>query len=137
MVAFLTDGDLLRPEHRSAEGFARHVATTAHVGPLVAGHPDHLAVVAAGSAHLDRPVGAGWIAVGDAAASFDPLSSQGLLTAVLMGRAAAEAAIDPAGVADFETRYRAIVDEHRAQQRATYALEQRWPDAPFWRRRHR
>ena len=137
VVAFLTDGDLLRPEHRSAEGFAGHVAETAHIGPLVEGRPDHLVVVAAGSAHLDRPIGAGWIAAGDAAASFDPLSSQGLLTAVLMGRAAAEAAIDPPRAADFERRYRAIVDDHQAQQRATYALEQRWPDAPFWRRRTR
>src|SRR5262249_26453424 len=35
-------------------------------------------VVAAMSSRLDRPSGRGWLAVGDAAMAFDPLSSQGL-----------------------------------------------------------
>ena len=50
-----------------------------------------------------RPSGAGWLAAGDAAASFDPLSSQGILTAVLMGREAARHVDDPAAHA---ARYR-------------------------------
>ncbi len=131
VVAFLTDGDLLAAELRTAAGFDLGVRRTSHVTGLVGpGPPAHLVVVAAGTAHLDRPIGDGWVAVGDAAACFDPLSSQGLLTAVLMGGAVAD---EPAAYAD---RYRTIVDRYRAEQRATYALEQRWPDAPFWRRRH-
>lgn len=129
VVAFLTDGDLLRPQHRSVDGFVDHVGMTHHISALVDGRPDHPRVVAAGTAHLDRPAGDGWIAVGDAAACFDPLSSQGILTAVLMGGVVAE---PPEAYA---ARYEAIIEQYLAQQRATYALEQRWPDAPFWRRR--
>jgi flavin-dependent dehydrogenase len=134
VVAFLTDGDLLEPELRSVAGFDRHVRRTVHVAAVVAdGAPTRPVVVAAGTAHLDSPVGTGWLAVGDAAASFDPLSSQGILTAVLMGREAARGVDDPGAYAD---RYRAIVARFEAERRATYQREQRWPDAPFWSRRH-
>jgi flavin-dependent dehydrogenase len=133
VVAFLTDGDLLAPGVRTAAGFDRHVRATLHVAALVGdGGPGAPLVVAAGTAHLDRVVGDGWVAAGDAAACFDPLSSQGILTAVLMGRAAADAISDPDA---YEARYRAIIDRFAAEQRATYQRERRWPDAPFWARR--
>lgn len=40
------------------------------------------ASVDASSARLDRAAGRGWLAVGDAAASFDPITSQGLVNAL-------------------------------------------------------
>ena len=87
----------------------------------------------AGTAHLDPPVGPGWLAAGDAAASFDPLSSQGILTAVLMGREAARHIDEPAAYA---ARYGEIVAAYERERRAMYGREQRWPAAPFWARRH-
>ena len=135
VVALLTDGDLLPAGIRDAERFAELVATTRHVASLVDGEPDPPTLVAANTAHLDRPVGDGWLAVGDAAACFDPLSSQGILTAVLMAGAVADGITDPDG---FVARYRAIVEQYRTERMAAYALEQRWPNSPFWsRRRHR
>ena len=50
-----------------------------------------------------------------------------------MGREVATHLDDPAVYAE---RYRTIVAEHEAQRGATYRREQRWPDAPFWARRH-
>ena len=91
-------------------------------------------VVAAGTAHLDPPCGDGWLAAGDAAASFDPLSSQGILTAVLMGAEVARGIDDTPA---FAARYQAIVAEYETQRLAIYRREERWPDAPFWARRHR
>ena len=134
VVALHTDGDLLPPGVRDAERFAELVATTRHVASVVGGQPGPPTLVAAGTAHLDRPAGEGWLAVGDAAACFDPLSSQGILTAVLMGGAVADGITEPDG---FVARYRAIVEHYRAERLATYALEQRWPNSPFWSRRHR
>lgn len=134
VVAFLTDGDLLDPALRTGSGFDRAARTTGHVAtllPLVA--PSDPVLVAAGTAHLEPPVGDGWLAAGDAAASFDPLSSQGILTAVLMGREAARCIESPEVFTD---RYAAIVADHEAQRRAIHRREARWPDAPFWRRRH-
>ena len=46
---------------------------------------------AAHSARLEHFHGAGWLAVGDAALAFDPLSSQGLLTALFTGMEAGNA----------------------------------------------
>ncbi len=147
VIAFFTDGDLVPPGLRSTDGFLRGLRDAA---PLVAGLVPGAAtaailvappeLVAAGTTHLVRPSGRGWLAAGDAAAAFDPLSSQGLLTAILMGRAAGDAAIsllvDPhAGTAVFDARYRTLVDRYLDEQRATYAVERRWSDAPFWSRR--
>jgi len=134
VTTFLTDGDLLDPELRSSAGFDRWLRRTEHISAEVGvGVPTRPLVLAAGTAHLDRPVGTGWLAAGDAAASFDPLSSQGILTAVLMGREAARTVDDPH---DYAGRYRTIIDRYLAEQRAMYRREQRWPDAPFWARRH-
>ena len=133
VVAFLTDGDLLAAELRTAVGFDRAARRTAHVGALLGdGRPTRPRLVAAASAHLERPVGPGWIASGDAAAAFDPLSSQGILTAVLMGREAATALDDPVG---YEARYREIIERFEAERLATYRREHRWPESPFWSRR--
>jgi len=135
VVAFLTDGDLLAAELRTCAGFDRHVHQTTHIAPLVgSAAPAAPLVVAAGTAHLEPPCGQGWLAAGDAAASFDPLSSQGILTAVLMGREAARCLDDPHAYA---ARYRAIIADNQVERHAIYQREQRWPTAPFWTRRHR
>ena len=83
----------------------------------------------------------GWLAVGDAALSFDPLSSQGLFNALFTGLAAAEAADSfLSGNSDSFAQYhqttQAIFHAYRTKLAATYNAEKRWPAAPFWRRRH-
>jgi flavin-dependent dehydrogenase len=135
VVAFLTDGDLLAAELRTSGGFDHRARHAFHVAALLGpGAPSPPLVVAADTARLDPPCGGGWLAAGDAAASFDPLSSQGILTAVLMGREAARHCDDPTGYA---ARYGDVITAYEAEQRATYRREQRWPAAPFWARRHR
>jgi len=135
VVAFLTDGDLLAAELRTSAGYHRHAHRTTHIAPLLgAAPPTAPLVVSAGTGHLEPPCGDGWLAAGDAAASFDPLSSQGILTAVLMGREAARCVDDPP---TYAARYRTIIAHYDAERLATYRLEQRWPTAPFWMRRHR
>jgi flavin-dependent dehydrogenase len=135
VVAFLTDGDLLPPAWRTGSGLDAAARRTTHIasllGPTLPGAP---LVVAAGTARLDPPCGDGWLAAGDAAASFDPLSSQGILTAVLMGAEVARGIDDTPA---FAARYQAIVAEYETQRLAIYRREERWPDAPFWARRHR
>jgi flavin-dependent dehydrogenase len=91
----------------------------------------------ASTACLDRVVGPGWAATGDAAVAFDPLSSQGLVTALVMGREAGRVAAGLIGATDYTAEYRSLLDEHLALQRAYYAMETRWPDSPFWERRQR
>jgi flavin-dependent dehydrogenase len=96
---------------------------------------------AAGGTALDPPAATDWIAVGDAALSFDPLASQGLFNALYTGLAAAEAidrnlAGDRTAFLEYTAelgRIRSVYADHLA---AWYGIERRWPDSIFWRRRH-
>lgn len=89
---------------------------------------------------LDVCTGWRWLAVGDAAVSFDPLSGQGLVQALRGGISAAYAIADSLTQQQAASaRYAAGIDaEVRAFLSARdhyYALEQRWPEERFWRRR--
>jgi L-Lysine epsilon oxidase N-terminal len=86
-------------------------------------------------AYLNRVAGPGWLATGDAAASFDPLSSQGLVTALVLGRAAGEAATAPGEPYGYAGAVERIVAQHLADRLAYYALEDRFSTSPFWARR--
>jgi flavin-dependent dehydrogenase len=90
------------------------------------------------TAEAEHLAGENWLAVGDAAMSFDPLSSQGLASAILMGAKAGEAIAGPnrdGAIAAWAEDYRMLFAEH-ADLRTYYArLERRWPHAVFWRRR--
>jgi flavin-dependent dehydrogenase len=137
VLAYLTDADLWR---RGGRDWHALLARTLHVGRC-AGQDAMMARPAAypaETARADRLTGEGWLAVGDAAASFDPLSSQGLATAILMGSRAGDAIAHPSRDAAIEAwaeAYAMLVAEH-ADLRTHYARqERRWPDAAFWQRR--
>lgn len=103
------------------------------------GRPLHVAL--APSAILSRVVGERWLAVGDAASACDPLLSQGIMTALHDGVAAARAitaCLAGAGEApllgyqeDVFARFR----QSLGLRHHLYGLERRWWQAPFWQRR--
>ncbi|SFR18653.1 FAD-dependent monooxygenase [Poseidonocella sedimentorum] len=97
----------------------------------------------AGNASLDHIAMEGFLAVGDAAQAYDPLSSQGLERAMtsggLAGHALAYALSNPqeprAYLAHYHQNLRQHWARHLRQHRSYYAMETRWPDHPFWARR--
>jgi flavin-dependent dehydrogenase len=96
----------------------------------------------AGSACLAPPAGDGWIPAGDAAVSFDPFSSHGILNALhtgtLAGRAVhAHLAGDAVASGAYARLVDAIYTTYLQHLRDYYAMERRWPDSAFWSRRHR
>lgn len=100
--------------------------------------PGRLGRAGVASGLLEPLAGAGWLAVGDAAAVYDPLSSHGLLKALLTGRDGAAAVVaalggDNSGVAAYQERVRGAYAEYRRRCLTIYRWEQRWPDSPFWR----
>lgn len=143
VVALLTDPDT--PAARAArtpDGFLRLLAATTHVRAAAgdAEPVDGPAAVGANSSRLRQPYGDGWLAVGDAALTFDPLSSQGILTAIYSAEKAAAAAYHALrGRTDALPRYAALLDGiftgYLHHHGAAYAAERRWPHEPFWRRR--
>jgi flavin-dependent dehydrogenase len=71
----------------------------------------------------------------------DPISGQGIVKALRSGIFAAYAAADwLRGDASGLTRYQELAAREFAGYRRTlhryYRQEMRWPDAPFWLRRH-
>ena len=93
------------------------------------------------SFHLDKVGGAHWTAIGDAATTFDPITSNGIIKAVTHGMQAAELIVAHLnGRHDALRHFDALVKQqhaHYLDMRAHYyALEQRWPDSPFWREMH-
>ena len=146
LAAFLTDADLAdRPALLSMEKFREKLNETIHLRQLCL---EHGYVVSqkprgadASSARLNPFVRPGWLAVGDAAISFDPLSSQGILNALHTGIWAGKT-LDAAlrgnisALAEYADHLAKI---HTAylRNRATYsAYERRWVDKEFWARRH-
>ena len=101
-----------------------------------------LHVRSARTQRLDKAVGEAWLAVGDAAMSFDPLSSEGISKGLQMGRAAADAAAafcqgKSSPLADYARDADAAFAEYLDARCNFYAAERRWPDSPFWKRRRR
>lgn len=85
---------------------------------------------------LDRLHGDGWLAIGDAASAYDPVTSQGIVKALANGMAAAGAI---AGHATLGVVAQSVALRHAqylVQRRQYYGWEQRWPDASFWRQLH-
>jgi flavin-dependent dehydrogenase len=141
VVVFLTDADLLAPA-TAAKEWARRLDETSHIqrliDPTVPGNP--VRRVAANS-YIRLPAACkDRLAVGDAAAAYDPLSGRGVLQALDSGRAAAQAvdsalAGDVAGITAFADRTSQDFKDFERARLYYYSRERRWPAAEFWRRR--
>ncbi len=144
-VAYLTDPDLLQASGGSSraawdERLRATVHTRQRLSRGIYRLIDDPRVAPAGSAILDRISGAGWIACGDAAASYDPLSSHGIATALASGCDTADALLEvrngnPVPLAQYEQRIRRSFDYYLRMKRDYYAQEKRWSERPFWQRR--
>lgn len=148
VAAFLTDADLLDDSVRGPWEFdalplaeapttARRLRTcrdsSAWPAPRI--RPAHVG-------RLTSLVGSGWLAVGEAAVCFDPLSSYGIEAALGSGFYAGAAISEHlAGRRDALPGYAELIDHTFARYLIAchdrYAAERRWPTSPFWRRRQR
>lgn len=145
-LAFHTDADLeAATSVRSATALLSGAARLPGLSRVIArARFDPSAQVGVTAAHgsvLVPAVGADWMATGDAALSFDPLSSQGLFHALFTGLAVAEATYGLlSGSSESARAYAASLADigatYRRRIAAYYGLERRWPASAFWRRRH-
>jgi 2-polyprenyl-6-methoxyphenol hydroxylase-like FAD-dependent oxidoreductase len=145
VLAFHTDADLLPVSQREKKETllectrsVRELSGLLSTVGFVADNRPGFTI--ARSAMLSPCAGEGWLAVGDAAISFDPLSSQGLLNALFTGLAVAEAAEsylkgDSASLDEYSRVIRGIGDSYQTRLAFHYAAETRWARAPFWQRR--
>jgi flavin-dependent dehydrogenase len=143
VVACMSDADLVKQQGlRYVDRWLAQVRQTQHTHARLAdAHSQTTPIIyAAYSHHLTQAAGEGWLAAGDAASTFDPLSAQGILKALRGGIFASYAALDflKSDASGLE-KYRAVSDaefsSYLRARSAYYRLERRWPDRPFWRRR--
>lgn len=146
VIAYHIDRDL--PGYtcaRTQTGLSAALADTLHVLPLLKQYDYSYCMQphtsAANSSRLDRIHGQGWLAIGDTAICFDPISAQGMHTALYAGHRGAQcltrrikqddrSAFDP-----FTARINSIYTTHLRHRQLSFDLVQRWPDSEYWKRR--
>ncbi len=144
VTVLMTDADLL-PEGAGGARDAWHqgLRQSRRLAALLGSGnlPKRVEVFTAMTQQTFAPNLEGFIAVGDAAYAFDPLSSWGIAKGLSDGHAGA-AALKAHALGD-ESALNAYCDERQVsfsnyltQYSDFYRSEMRWPDAPFWRRRH-
>lgn len=97
-------------------------------------------VVPAQSSCRKRIFAEKWMAAGDSASSYDPLSGRGIFKALRQAMLAAEAVdsrLDDKEetIIHYAEHVRREFGEYARQRRAYYAAERRWASQPFWKAR--
>jgi flavin-dependent dehydrogenase len=145
IVALQTDAGYVQDQQwREPNWFPQKLAETNHLSTLLKSEgyraEGHCQITSAHSGRLQECFGDGWVAAGDAAQSFDPLSGQGILSALMTGQQAGKAlsrdwpetggALVAYGIS-MEDRWQRFLQ----QRRQFYAMEQRFADSSFWQTR--
>lgn len=143
-VAVACDAELMRSASlHESDSWLAHLSETRHVSSALAGCSyveKSLVVCTAPSYLLDKTGGHRWLAVGDAASAYDPISSQGIHKALSNGlQAAAVIAAFLNGHTnergDYGTSVARRFDDYLKSRNYFYGVEQRWAESPFWKRR--
>lgn len=143
VVAYMTDADLHpHGSTRDASYWTAQLERAPHtlertVAFILDGK---LRVAPAYSSRLVPLSGKGWVAVGDAATAYDPLSGDGVCRALQAGIDAAGAVLaEQSGDESALRRHSEIVAEefesYLILQETYYSREERWPKSSFWERR--
>ena len=141
VAVLFTDADLLPGPALRTQGWDDLLAKTALIRERLSSGSGAscLTVAPACSSSLASSCGRAWLAIGDAAQSWDPLSGQGITKAlssavaaveVLDSRRSTESSMD-----HYADRLRADFRDYMRERSTQYGREARWAESPFWRRR--
>jgi flavin-dependent dehydrogenase len=155
VVVFHSDRDL--PQAKSAaspDGFQQLLGDSVHIGPMLEdrGYRPFGSIrgAPANSQRLTCFCGNAWMAVGDAAQAYDPLSSQGIDKALRSGSHAghlihyalsdgpvnAEAlSQDNHYIRQYVLQQQQLWQDYESQRDFYYRTQPRWEEQPFWQRR--
>lgn len=151
IMSFQTDSDLI--EHaqlKTEEAFLNLAMCNEQMKMILEKSKNSIqfkGIVAANSTRLKQVTGQQWVALGDAAISFDPLSSQGMFNAManalqltdLMKNHKIIAQSNEKETKEFQELYSEQINQiwhhYNKHKRIFYSQEQRWNQNEFWKRR--
>ncbi|MDR3679395.1 MAG: NAD(P)/FAD-dependent oxidoreductase [Flavipsychrobacter sp.] len=150
VIVLQTDSDLVDKRIKNCDQFIELArANREMAGILERNHGEirFQKTAAANSTRLQQVAGQQWAALGDAATSFDPLSSQGMFNAMAGALQLTDLILEsgftkdlcPDKMLQFQAAYTNQIDQiwqhYLKHKRIYYGQERRWEDAAFWRRR--
>lgn len=142
VVAFFTDADIMHEQALSQpEAWLAELNSSQHANRTAPKAAPQIVVYAAGTSQLDKKHGGHWLAIGDAACTFDPLSSAGITKALISGKKGAEVVREAiqGNTSALEEEGRRATEDFNAflrERHFHYARETRFPNAAFWKRRN-
>lgn len=144
VVAFHTDSDLIdKSKLKTCASFLKLAKRNRQISDLLKGNESTIefkGTVAANSTKLEQVAGQRWVALGDAAMSFDPLSSQGMFNAMANAMQLKEFIQQFGFTTELSKTYSHQIDQiwlHYLNYKCIfYQTETRWQTSEFWKRRH-
>lgn len=142
-MMFFTLRQLIPQKHEIELFLKKELESCIHLSKIISSSSISNAAVkimSAGTSRLEVPYGKNWVAVGDAAFSFDPISSYGITSALASGYYAAQAiASQLSGKSEAMDAYRYIVENafqaYQEKLAIHYNIELRWKDSQYWKNR--
>ena len=152
IMAFQTDADLIDKKRiKEVDFFIALTKENKEMARILEETKSDLnfhGTVAANSTRLEQVAGQKWVALGDAAISFDPLSSQGMYNAMANAMQLTKLLLELNLIhefnsekeKDFQRIYTQQIDKvwnyYLQHKKMFYSTEMRWNTSPFWKRRH-
>jgi len=151
VISYQTDADIFdKSTFKNYHSFRKLLETNSTIRKYVHNKENQIefhGVVSANSTKLNIASGKQWIALGDAALSFDPLSSQGMLNAMANAIQASELlrkfniakSYNSEKMETFSNIYTSQIESiwkhYIKHKNLFYSAESRWEKATFWNRR--
>ncbi|PTX61679.1 flavin-dependent dehydrogenase [Kordia periserrulae] len=129
---------LLPQKHHTEAFLQKEFHKTIHLSQILQKiNINNFKIVPAGTSCLPIPYGTQWLAVGDAAYSYDPISSYGITSALASGFYAGHAVADyVSGKQDAFLGYRYVVENafsaYMEKLVNHYTIEKRWQQNHYW-----
>ena len=143
VTSFFTNSNLPVARYaKSPKGWKKAMQKTKHVKSNLEKYNYEIIsgphVMVANSSVLERVIGKNWLAVGDASATFDPISSKGILTAIDNGIIAADIITKnfhekDGCFEDYNKKITADFYRYQIKRNYYYNLEKRWMNNIFWK----
>ncbi|WP_435263169.1 NAD(P)/FAD-dependent oxidoreductase [Tenacibaculum sp. nBUS_03] len=152
IISFQTDSDIIdKATFKKSSSFITFIKTNKIIHSLIPKDEKNITfqgTVSANSTRIEQVAGKQWLALGDAAISFDPLSSQGMFNAMANAMQVKELLANFNIIKDFNLakteKFNKVYSDQIANvwshylkhKNLFYKAETRWKDSLFWKRRN-